>query len=163
MRSGRDSSWCAAAGVPEDPALLRPLIYALTFAGGLYMAFRSVEELTLGLESRAWPGVEGRVLVDDRDRRFYGYLVDGRAHAGERIRFPAGLPGQAPGELPAEYAPGQEVRVFYAPDGPHVSVLQPGVWIPGIAAGFGIAAVMVPAGVLGLRRWRAGRTRESGA
>ena len=125
------------------------------------MAFRSVEELTLGLESRSWPAVEGRILVDDRGRRFYGYLVDGRGHAGERIRFPAGLPGQTPGELPADYAPGQQVRVHYAPDGPHVSVLEPGIWLPGIAAGFGIAAVMLPAGAVGIRRWRVGRQHRS--
>jgi hypothetical protein len=125
------------------------------------MAFRSVEELTLGLESRTWPSVEGRILADDRQRRFYGYLVDGRAYAGERIRFPAGLPGQAPGELPADYAPGQRVRVHYAPDGPHVAVLQPGIWMPGMAAGFGMAAVMLPAGGIGLRRWRRRRQRSS--
>jgi len=133
------------------------VLYALTFSGGLYMAFRSVEELTLGLESRSWPTVDGRVLQDDRSRRFYGYLVDDKAYAGERIRFPAGLPGRPPGELPMRYEYGQRVVVHYAPDAPHIAVIEPGVWVPGMAAGFGMAAIMLPAGALGLLRWRRGR------
>ncbi len=152
-----------ATGDGCEAPLARLLIYVLAFAGGLYMAFRSVEELTLGLESRTWPSTEGRILVDDRDRRFYGYLVDGRGYAGERIRFPAGLPGQAPGALPPDYAPGQRVRVHFAPDGPHVSVLEPGIWLPGITAGFAIAAVMIPAGAVGMRRWRRRRSARAGS
>ena len=124
------------------------------------MAFRGVEELTLGLESRAWPTADGRILVDDRGRRFYGYLVADKAYAGERTRFPEALPGRPPGELPVRYTQGQRVIVRYAPDAPHVAVLQPGVWVPGIAAGFGIAAIMLPAGAIGLLRWRRRKTAD---
>lgn len=126
------------------------------------MAMRSVEELTLGLESRQWPSTEGRVLMDDGGERFYGYLVDEGAYAGTRVRFPDGLPGRGARRLPESFATGSAVTVYYAPDAPHLAVLNPGVNLASLAAGFLLASVAMPAGLLGLARRRR-RRRNSEA
>ena len=99
--------------------------------------------MTSALESAGWPHTEGTiresqlVTQEQRDGSFvyrvrivYAYTAQGIEHQGGRIRFgveDSASPNQDRAERwLEEYPPGRVVTVYYDPQAPSNSVLEPG-------------------------------------
>ena len=112
--------------------LLMTLVY-----GSMYQA---------DLKSRTWPSVPGRILSDRVEKRRshsrngdstfympkiqYSYQVAGADHTGEKIANAIFYSQTRKGldRLKKRYPAGIEVKVFYDPQNPTQSVLQPKTW-----------------------------------
>ncbi|MCG6157513.1 DUF3592 domain-containing protein [Rubinisphaera margarita] len=136
----------------------KPLVGVLIFAGVfLYLGWEVVRQETGALHggsaSTTWPTTEGRVISStvqtkhgtggDPSRYFpvveYEYTVNGESLRGDRISYDTQLMAQSSAAAIAKrYAAGREVTVFYDPDAPADSVIDPGAsrtsWL-GIAVG----------------------------
>ncbi len=109
----------------------------------LFAAGQSVTDLVNDMESSAWPTTSGRIISskieqseESGDTYFapsleYEYVVDERNYRSKRIRFgdfvPA-LPGTTAEaeEVSLRYTSGKSVQVYFDPDDPSLSVLEPG-------------------------------------
>ena len=98
-----------------------------------------------GLKAKNWPTVLGKVLAsrvttsvsydDDGDRSItygaevsYRYVVEGFEYNGNRRSFAdySSSSIRRAEKIVAQYMPGTEVTVYYRPDEPDESVLEPG-------------------------------------
>lgn len=120
------------------------------FVLGLLWTGQGIWEIRMGLQSHAWPAVEGRVTssrvethssqgtgmagggggarggTSHHPRICYTYAVSGTAYESCRYRF--GDPGgqRRSEELVAAHPVGTRVAVHYRPDEPGTAVLRPG-------------------------------------
>jgi len=95
-------------------------------------------------ESKSWPTVEGEIttaeVLDKRKpgerhstykaRIEYQYSVEGVAHSGDRVSFAGDVSSSnrgAASELTARYREGSKVAIYYDPEDPSDSVLEPGM------------------------------------
>ncbi len=105
-----------------------------------------VGQLTKGKESTNWPTVSGNVTKCDLEERTiteksgtekrtttyeivnisYGYSVEGTSYTSNRVSFGGQKRGTAR-LLADRYSLGKAVKVFYDPDDPEESVLEPGL------------------------------------
>jgi len=87
--------------------------------------------ITGGIASQSWPSVAGTITkseeeVDDDmtyDAIAYVFIVNDRQYTGERVSF--GFSSHALERYPV----GRTVQVYYSPENPTVSVLEPGFGI----------------------------------
>lgn len=119
--------------------------------------------LRIAMASRSWPSVPGRIgnaqldpvigrgaagvlesqLDPDRAVAFisYTYKIGPRSFDGRRVRFGWGTDDQSAAEDYHFYHDNRDVTVYYDPDKPERSVLEPGpvpsLWI-GLAASIGV-------------------------
>ena len=115
-----------------------------------------------GGASKKWPSVQGTVLESRVIERknfstkravathstiyeahiLYGYKVGNRSYTSNRICF--GPPDEGAGELVKKYPVGKVVRVYYDPNDPGNSVLEPGSKTSGnlILIGLGIGVLL---------------------
>ncbi|MBN1854603.1 MAG: DUF3592 domain-containing protein [Pirellulales bacterium] len=111
-----------------------------TLVGGGLCAW-AVIELNQALASRDWPQVPGRILVSKVESSedseggksysaaiSYGYAVDRYRYTGNRISFSdfASSSYRSAFNIVNRYQKGKEVPVFYNPNHPQRSVLEPG-------------------------------------
>jgi hypothetical protein len=151
----------------------------IPMSGYCALHYRQREQEGRGSES--WPTVRGviteSVVVHSRDyddtRIRYAYTVDGQQYIGRRIGFghsTLGSLGNARMDV-QKYPKGREVSVYFRPDDPAESALEPGtsvarnMYLSSLAVTIGAAALVLGCGaVLLLRRGSAlllGSTDES--
>lgn len=135
---------------------------------GILAIFFGVRGLLLAHASESWPSAEATVLrsevevfgggADTHKRNYaevnYEFSVDGKVYTGDRIKFGYSKTGSrftAEG-LVKRYRKGKKVPVYYMPNDPRQSVLEPSVpwkdvgWpIVGLIL-LGIAWAVIPVG-----------------
>ena len=120
-------------------------VFALVLGGFGIAKYR------VGAASTSWPTVEGQVTAsglyshrsDDktvyRPSIVYTYTVDGRQYSGQRISAVAAYTSRGRAEASrARYEAGTAVLVYYDPESPGSSVLEPG-------AGSGVILILAAA------------------
>jgi hypothetical protein len=123
---------------------------AILIVLGLLALYPGVNDMLTGWQSKGWPSVEGTVRSakiaistsgttnnvrgqSATQTHFadivYDYATDGTAHEGYRVSF--GETGdvdiRVAEDILSQYPEGSTVRVFYNPDSPRESVLEPGL------------------------------------
>lgn len=142
-----------------------------------WLVWTLARDLWLGLQSRRWPAVVGRLtrLVHEHDPEYdshrvdveYHYEVGGRRLVGRRLRFDMRLSTGRKAAL-ALMAQGQEggaVRVYHSATRPELSVLRPGLsWrlLGGLAVTV-FVGLMAWGQVVGLLRQATGAADTSAA
>jgi hypothetical protein len=124
-------------------ARLFPWIFVVI--GGIALYF-GVESLVRARASLAWPRVEGKILSSKVERHestgnkgkrrttygakvLYEYSLDKNIYHGSRVAYgdySSSDPGHAQG-IVNRYPPVSTVHVYYMPNDPSVSLLEPGV------------------------------------
>jgi hypothetical protein len=125
------------------------IVAEIFFVLGVLLAAFFVWQLVKGVRARKWPTTEGRVLEsqvtketsydDGSSSTTYGaeityrYEVDGEEYSGKRRSFAdyRSSNRRRAVKIVARYAPGAVIMVYYRPDQPDESVLE-----PGMSAGF---------------------------
>lgn len=114
-------------------------LFFLVFGGGALLLH--VQDKSRNTASLSWPTEDGVVVSSEIKRNVhserpapdtalvvYKYSVDGNVYEGDRVRF--GDPGRdvesTPDRVVKRYPPDAIVTVFYRPDEPSTSVLEPG-------------------------------------
>lgn len=142
------------------------IVGAILLAGGSAGVGYGLWNLWQGASSPKWPTVTGQVVSSDlqrsRDRQgmvtyraevAYKYEVGGQTYASDRVFFGDQLQtswATGPVREVERYHPGSQVQVFYDPNKPSRSVLEPGapwqVYVVLFTAaaflGFGIAVLL---------------------
>jgi len=132
----------------------------------------SVNQVWLGITSKNWPAAEGMVtrsLIDLSAARAgasgpithtykanirYQYEVNGKLYSGDKIFVTDYISKELAFEKKQEieYPVGSSVIVYYDPDNPELSVLEPGTGWPSFA-GVVLGAIIVITGVFLLTTW----------
>ena len=120
------------------------IIFAIPFIlFGAIFAVWGIYEFIGGMASEDWPATEGAIVrsgvsVDkgdskDAEPRYiasveYDYVVNDYEYTGDRIAFESQsfFEENAAKKIIRKYPVGKKVQVFYDPDKPHNSVLEPG-------------------------------------
>ncbi len=139
------------------------LVLAATLGGGGYLLVRNIPATFEGWQSRSWPAVTGVVkasaavakpiIIDARRGAVgthvvilrYEFSVAGQTYSGTRqglddvgIIKEAGVAQREADALP----PGRSVQIFYDPNDPSKSLLEPGVPVSGVLLSlFGLVLV----------------------
>jgi len=112
---------------------------------GTVVALQGKKMLATAKESANWPYVQGKVISSEMEVRketdddgtsvtysaevMFEYEVAGVLYSANRVSFgqySSGAPGLAR-KILSRYPAGKVVNVYYKPDAPEVSVLEPGV------------------------------------
>ncbi len=149
------------------------VVGVLAIAVGVFLAWIfGYASFTAGAASESWPSVEGKITAskisesgphDNRTLRAhvsYQYEVNENIHRSDRVDFnSAGMSSSQRGdiqEITRKYPVGRSVTVYYDPDDPNISVLEPGVKL---GAAFmlgmiciGVGGVVLLSGVLAALR-----------
>ena len=126
---------------------------AILLIGSAFFLYKSFFTVQDGFASRSWPSTQGTVMEARLEQVrstggttsektiahfFYEYSVNGEQYSSSRLNF-FSISGD-PVTAAKNHEPGQAVIVYYDPDNPDKSVLEPG--LPGIfvwlAFGFGL-------------------------
>ncbi|MCB1138381.1 MAG: DUF3592 domain-containing protein [Leptospiraceae bacterium] len=126
---------------------------AILLLGSAFFLYRSVFTINDGLASKNWPSTEGTIIEARLEQVrntggttsektiahfFYEYSVNGEQYSSSRLNF-FSISGD-PVTAAKSHEPGQAVVVYFDPENPDKSVLEPG--LPGIfvwlAFGFGL-------------------------
>jgi hypothetical protein len=111
---------------------------------GTFILYFGCLTLVQGYNSQHWPQAEGVIrsatiiIFGGRNRGYapkvlYDYQVGGISYSGSRVLFASYRPlnrywNQADAQsIVDRYPQGKQVKVFYAPNNPHNSVLEPGI------------------------------------
>jgi hypothetical protein len=140
---------------------------------GVVVAGAILWNLIKGMKAKNWPAAPGQVVAsqvtvnvsydDDGDRSttygadiMYRYTVDGYEYNGNRRTFAdyKSSNRNRAEKIVGQYAPATDVPVYYRPDDPEESVLEPGVnavsflllLLPLVFVGIGVAGLL---GLLG--------------
>ena len=125
-------------------------------------------QLIKGMKAKNWPTAQGRVIDsrvstsvsydDDGDRSTtygaeisYSYDIDGYEYSGHRRSFSdfSSSNRRRAEKIVARYAPGTNMPVYYRPDDPEESVLEPGINLVSVLFLL-LPAIFLVIGVLGL-------------
>lgn len=120
------------------------LVAALILLTALYLLRQSIPWLLHGRACKKWPFVTGKITdapesedSDDQPGRshkrggsaaiLYSYSVDGKEYEGDNVSFDPELRRNAAflRRVAEMYATGDEVKVYYDPKRPEISVLRP--------------------------------------
>jgi hypothetical protein len=115
--------------------------------------------------SKDWPTTQGRIVTASVEREFvkgkridrlnlrYSYTVNGKRYIGRRLSVgPRIGPFEpTPMDVAANYRPESSVKVYYHPENPNRSILEPGV-SPTVFFIAAIGPLMVIISLWGLRR-----------
>ena len=108
---------------------------------GIAVVFLGSRSIWNGKASQGWPTTQGVILSSKVDYQespkmgktyeaviSYKFTVDGQVHTSSRVAYDSNLSDPAVAEgLVKKYPQGAEVAVYYAPNNPEVSVLEPGI------------------------------------
>jgi hypothetical protein len=108
---------------------------------GLFMAIRAFIDWRRGIDSHKWPSTTG-LIVESQIRKYfvprigstsysanvtYQYKVGREKHTSKRVYFGARFKEEGSAlDLTYRYEDGRKVPVYYDPDKPQLSVLEPG-------------------------------------
>ncbi|OHA46106.1 MAG: hypothetical protein A3A80_00685 [Candidatus Terrybacteria bacterium RIFCSPLOWO2_01_FULL_44_24] len=122
--------------------------------GAALTIFWGIPTARNAMESKNWPLSEGRITVSDVSENYdsdnngktysakvaFEYTVNGRQYVGSRVTFgdyDSSDPAHASG-IVMRYPVGESVQVYYDPDEPKTSVLEPGTsWSSFVGLGAG--------------------------
>jgi hypothetical protein len=150
---------------------LYQVVIAIAFiACGVVLAVNGIPDVIRGHQSRHWPTVQGNVIssslnISNSNYRadvIYEYEVDGGRYTGNVVSVGAigwNTPGPAQRTVD-RYRPGNEVQVYYRPQRPDDSILEPG--IPMTAMVYPLAAVLC-AGLGTMVLWLSRRRLRDGS
>ena len=108
---------------------------------GLFMAIRAFVDWRRGLDSYKWPSTTGQIVESQIRKHFvprigstsysanvtYEYKVGREKHTSKRVHFGARFKEEGSAlDLAYRYEDGRKVPVYYNPDKPQLSVLEPG-------------------------------------
>lgn len=120
----------------------------------------AANDLIHDVASPRWPSTTGMIISssvaewqESSDTFYepkvkYGYVVEGRGYSSKRLRFGDFVPS-LPGnlaeatEIAVRYRPGDPVRVYYHPNDPRLSVLEPGAGKIRLVLRMGFGLVML--------------------
>jgi len=146
--------------------------FAVFMVAGIAVSCWAANQLWKAFASTRWPSAEGRVISSSvemveevhRLRRgsrieapayraavTYSYRVGDALYTGDRVSFgdySSSIPGHAR-NICERYPPGKTIEVYYDPEDPRVSVIEPGVSV-GAVMPLLIGLVFVTVGVIGL-------------
>lgn len=131
--------------IKSIPALI--IVFGFIFGMGFMPLYIGYQEVKGAFASSNWPFVYGTIthsevkITEERvsgstttKRNYsyqpeikYEYYLDGMPLIGERVRFGGVSNRQIAENLVGIYKPGDEVQVYYNPDNPKDSVLEPGI------------------------------------
>ncbi|MGB4270391.1 MAG: DUF3592 domain-containing protein [Spirochaetota bacterium] len=122
---------------------------------GLVVTLAGIKMINEAKESLSWPHTEGVIVTSHMDKRYvkgqgyqhfanitYEFEVGGEKYRGSQISFKnLDIPDE---ELLRLYPLGKKVKVYYDPDDPSYSLLEPGISIQTYTALFiGIVLLVV--------------------
>ena len=137
------------------------------FVAGVVMLVWALLNYLEARESSSWPSVQGRVLSKQvksstfrdnngrtsdsyRPQIEYTYVVDGKTYQGSTLRIPSRPYGRSnkAQEAIAEFSLKKPCTVYFDPEDPNKSVLQPGVYFLNVAglALFGLGFTVIGIG-----------------
>lgn len=150
---------------------LFPLPFILVGAGCLYMGVQGIERAKASVD---WPQATGKIVASTVDRSTstsgagrnrrtstsysaeieYSYAVDGASFTGDRVAYGdygSSNRGHASG-IVSRYPVGKQVAVYYMPDKPGESLLEPGMsvkawFLPGFGLVFLVAGLAMAVGL----------------
>ena len=105
------------------------LVAALVFMGAAFFVL-GIKDHRLGKESVSWPSVQGTLTSESLSNRkkrakiFYQYEVNKVIYKNYRVNFQDDRASKK--RIRDRYNPGDKLTVFYNPDDPEQSVLEPG-------------------------------------
>ncbi len=136
------------------------LFLSLFLIAGIAIGVSAVSNYRLASETDLWPTAEGLVTKSEsrgvaKKRRHnlrYSYTVDGRQYEGQRSALRDGLIKHRLSDRVSLYPVGQYVTVYYSPEDPNFSILETGVYWPGVlfAAFASVALIAVGGGGIAL-------------
>ena len=140
------------------PNPIRIILCGIFVLLGLGLIAIGLRSIYFRLASKSWPTVIGRIMASEMGRHSdkhgtvytadiqYDYTVNEKLYSGNLISFghaDTSNSDDARSDL-NEYPVNKEVKIYYDPDNPHRSVLQPGVGNGGfvvILFGFGFMLI----------------------
>lgn len=145
------------------------LFWFVFLVAGLFGMWVGASSITLGLASRGWPKVRGRIESSEVETQCrqshdstsyapsiaYSYKVGDTDYWGREISVGDHGGGRRRAErIVTKYPPGFAVDVFYDPDDPKTALLEPGfapvpLWVFLMGAFFVTGAVLGFCGVIG--------------
>lgn len=110
----------------------RLFLVALPFIMGLLFIVLGIRNHTLGKQSEKWPVAEGNLVSESsamqkkkkRIHVFYEYRVNGVTYKNSRVNFRDDKASKR--KIRDQYNVGDKLKVYYEPDDPEQSVLEPG-------------------------------------
>ena len=143
-----------------SPGKATIVLFIMGIAGAALTIFLGIPMMMSAFESSGWPSAEGVITVSEfttnRDSDngsvthganvAYDYTVNGTLHTGSNVHF-----GQYGSSDPSygrgivnRYPVGKRVGVYYDPDDPSTSVLEPGAgWSSFMVSGIGALFALV--------------------
>lgn len=153
------------------------VLILMGIGGTAVTIFLGIPMVMNALESKRWPSVDGVIAISEfttnRDRDngsttygasiAYDYTVNEVLHTGSNVHFGqygTGDPSYGRG-IANPYPVGKQVHVYYNPDDPWISVLEPGAgWSSFMVAGIGVLFAVI--GFLGsffqFKKYKRGET-----
>ena len=134
------------------------LLLAGFVAAGAFIAILSVAEYRTAVDAMGWPTAQGSITRSEirgagrraRHRLQYVYHVDGDRYVGHRVTLRDGLIKYKTSDRARIYHKGRTVTVYYAPDDPAASVLEIGLYWPGLVFAAFASLIPMAAGAVGL-------------
>jgi len=123
--------------------LRKLLMYMLILGMGCAFIYYGFDMARYAAASADWPSVTGTVVrsgvtadhdttpgTDYKPTIVVEFEVNGQSYACERVWFtPSDLTAEHAKETARRYSEGKNVPVYYHPDSPSISVLEPGAYI----------------------------------
>jgi hypothetical protein len=100
------------------------------FLAGFAFVVAGMYKTYLGFSSLSWPKIEGEVRWPKPSKWEYVYLIDGVLYTGSNEDFGNAKPKSLNHKLLRAkklYPEGRKIAVYYSPNNPSLSVLQPGI------------------------------------
>jgi hypothetical protein len=105
------------------------LILLGVLLGTLFIVM-GIQNYLLAKESSAWPRIEGKLVSESQSKRkklamvFYEYQVNGIRYENSRVNFRNDKTSK--NRIRDKYQIGDVLGIYYKPDEPEISVLEPG-------------------------------------
>jgi hypothetical protein len=124
---------------PAKKLMLRLLLAAFV-AAGIYLGVASVADFRQASEAMSWPTAQGTITKSIKHgvgakrwhELLYVYKVDGSQYSGHRATFRDGLIRYRTSDRVRMYPEGRNIAVYFSPDQPSISVLETGIYWPGV-------------------------------
>lgn len=112
--------------------LVRLFLIAIPFVMGILFIVLGIRNHTLGKQSENWPIAEGGLVSESSSRPkkkkrihvFYEYQVNAVSYKNSRVNFRDDKASKK--KISDQYNVGDKLKVYYQPDDPEQSVLEPG-------------------------------------
>lgn len=117
--------------------LIRLLLIAMPLFMGLLFIVFGIRNHSLGKESENWPVVQGTLVSESSSQKkkkrvhvFYEYSVNGITYKNSRVNFADDKASKK--KIRDQFNVGDKLKVYYQPDNPEQSVLEPGASTGGL-------------------------------